>query len=118
MRSDGIGACEVRARGGGPQNEIGFAVAAFSSQALSGVVKLAGPHPKLLADLLKGHGASGKYLFLLAAAATITGAAHVHSGSLLLDLGLYAGVAATFAVFAALAAPAPPPAAPGALSPE
>ena len=102
-----------------PHAVLGYlAVAAFSSQALSGVVKLAGPHPKLLADLLKGHGASGKYLFLLAAAATITGAAHVHSGSLLLDLGLYAGVAATFAVFAALAAPAPPPAAPGALSPE
>ncbi|KAH8049559.1 hypothetical protein JL722_11856 [Aureococcus anophagefferens] len=61
--------------------------------------------------VLKTHGAAGRGIWVVAAAACLTGAAHVGSSSLVLDLGIYSGTAAAFAVAAALAAaPAKAPA--------
>ena len=61
--------------------------------------------------VLKTHGTAGRGIWVVAAAACLTGAAHVGSSSLILDLGIYSGTAAAFAVAAALAAaPAKAPA--------
>ena len=73
-------------------------------QAASGVAKV-----RLRRPAFRSHGRVGRVVFALLAGAAVTGAAHVGSSSLVLDLGIYAACAATFAVLAVFDAAKLPP---------